>query len=63
MPSNVTDESTVTLKELNPTRWAGRLLAVLGMTNNYITILKLLTTVNLKDKRRNSRNPTVENKH
>src|SRR6218665_2260650 len=42
-------ESTVTLNELrpNPTCWAGRLLTVLGMKHNCITVLKLLTTINL----------------
>jgi len=43
--SKVTDESTVTSKELIPTRWAGRLLTVLCMKHNYITILKLLTAI------------------
>ena len=38
MLSDVTGESTVTLKKLNPTRWAGRLLTVLGMKHNYTTI-------------------------
>ncbi len=52
MLSNVTGESTVTLKELNPTRWAGRLLTVLGMKHNYITIIKLLTTINLQSSKR-----------
>jgi len=52
MLRNVTGESTATLKELNPTRWAGRLLIVLGTMHNYITIVKLLTTINLQTSKR-----------
>jgi len=42
----------VTLTELNPTCWVGRLLTVLGMKHSYITILKLLTTINLQSSHR-----------
>lgn len=52
MLSDVTGESTVTLKKLNPTRWAGRLLTVLGMKHNYATILKLLTKINLQSSKK-----------
>ena len=41
-----------TLNALNPTRSAGRLLTILGMKHNYITILKLLPKINLQSSKR-----------
>ena len=35
MLSSVTGESTVTLKKLNPTRWAGQAQSLLGMKINH----------------------------
>ena len=54
MLSNVTGESTATLKELNPTRWAGRLLIVLGMMHNYYYKIIDSNKSPIKQKRRNS---------
>ena len=52
-----------TLKELNPTRWAGRLLILfLVWSVSIITIIDNNNYPN-KRKRRNSWSPTVEKKH
>ena len=59
MLSNVTGESTVTLKKLNPTRWAGRVLSLLGLKMNYCTILKLLTTINLQSGKREEKDESM----
>ena len=47
MLSSLTGESRVTLKKLNPTRWAEQVQSLLGMKINYFNTLKLLTTINL----------------
>ena len=55
MLNDLTGEFTVTLKELNPTCWSGRLLTVtiLGMKPTYyIMIFKLLTLINLQSSKR-----------
>ena len=41
--SSITGESEITLKKLNPTRWAGRLMSVMGIKHRYADVMKSLT--------------------
>jgi hypothetical protein len=41
--SSITGESTITLKKLNPTRWAGRLTTLMGIKFRYCDIQKALS--------------------
>ena len=46
--SSVIGESKVTLKKLNPTRWAGRLTSLMGVKHRYCDVLKALTRIILE---------------
>ena len=46
--SSVIGESKVTLKKLNPTRWAGRLTSLMGVKRRYCDVLKALTRIILE---------------
>lgn len=59
MLSSVTGESTVTLKKLNPSRWAGRAQSLLGMKINYFNTLKLLTTINLTSRKKEEKDESL----
>ena len=43
--SSVTGESDVTLKKLNPTRWAGRLASVMEVKLRYTDVMKALSQI------------------
>ena len=46
--SSVIGESKVTLKKLNPARWAGRLTSLMGVKHRYCDVLKALTRIILE---------------
>lgn len=48
--SSITGESTVTLKKLNPTRWAGRLASLMGIKCRYFDVMKALTHIILENR-------------
>jgi hypothetical protein len=56
--SSITGESDVTVKKLNPTRWAGRLASVMGVKLRYTDVMKALSQIVLlnanKDEREES---------
>lgn len=49
--SNITGESTITLKKLNPTRWSGRLQSCLAVKIKYTEIIKALSKIMLQSTR------------
>jgi hypothetical protein len=53
--SSITGESEVTLKKLNPTRWAGRLMSVMGMKHRYADVMKSLTRLILVNANKDER--------
>ena len=48
--SSITGESQVTLKKLNPTRWAGRLSSLMGIKHRYCDVMKALTAIVLQNR-------------
>lgn len=55
---SITGESSIKLKRLNPTRWAGRAVSLLALKLRYVDVIKALTKINLttkKDERDESR--------
>ncbi|XP_025194216.1 uncharacterized protein LOC112593852 [Melanaphis sacchari] len=54
--SKFTGESTITLKKLNPTRWAGRYMSLLAIKLRYIDIMKALNEINLNTHKLDERN-------
>lgn len=48
--SSITGESAVTLKKLNPTRWAGRLSSLMGIKHRYCDVMKALTRIVLENR-------------
>lgn len=53
--SSVTGESQITLKKLNPTRWAGRLMSIMGIKHRYVDVMKSLTRLILGNGHRDER--------
>jgi len=47
-----TSESEITIKRLNPTRWFGRLQSLAAVKIRYVDILKALTAISLKFKKK-----------
>lgn len=50
--SKITGESEVTLKKLNPTRWAGRLSSCIAIKCRYIDVMKALSKIILESKKK-----------
>lgn len=48
--ASITGESTVTLKKLNPTRWAGRLSSLMGIKHRYCDVMKALAHIALENR-------------
>ena len=48
--SSITGESAVTLKKLNPTRWAGRLSSLMGIKHRYCDVMKALARIVLENR-------------
>ncbi|KAL4148064.1 hypothetical protein QTP88_002368 [Uroleucon formosanum] len=57
--SKFTGESTITLKKLNPTRWAGRYMTLLAIKLRYIDIMKALNEMNLNTNKPDERNKAI----
>lgn len=57
--SKFTGESTITLKKLNPTRWAGRYMSLLAIKLRYIDIMKALNEINLNTNKPDERSEVV----
>lgn len=57
--SKFTGESTITLKKLNPTRWAGRYMSLLAIKLRYIDIMKALNEINLNTHKPDERNEAI----
>jgi Domain of unknown function (DUF4371)/hAT family C-terminal dimerisation region len=57
--SSITGESAVTLKKLNPTRWAGRLSSLMGIKHRYCDVMKALTRIVLENKNASERNDAL----
>ena len=53
--SSFTGESTVTLKKLNPTRWARRVLSVTGIKVRFQDVMKALSRILLESKKKDGR--------
>lgn len=58
--SSFTSESEITLKRLNPTRWSGRLQSLAAVKVRYVDILKALTEICLKSKKKDERDEAVQ---
>lgn len=54
--ASFTEESTTTIKRLNPTRWSGRVTSLLAVKLRYVDILKALTEIALKSTKKEERN-------
>lgn len=57
--SKFTGESQITLKKLNPTRWAGRLQSITAVKIRFVDILKALTEINLKSNKKEEREEVI----
>ena len=57
--ASITGESSVTLKRLNPTRWAGRLTSLIGIKHRYSDVVKALTRIILEHTSRAEREEAV----
>ena len=57
--SSITGESAVTLKKLNPTRWAGRLSSLMGIKHRYCDVMRALTRIVLENKNASERNDAL----
>ena len=57
--SKFTGESQITLKKLNPTRWAGRLQSITAVKIRFVDILKALTEINLKSNKKEERKEAI----
>ncbi len=48
--ASITGESAVTLKKLNPTRWAGRLSSLMGIKHRFCDVMKALAHIALENR-------------
>ena len=53
--SQFTGESKITLKRLNPTRWAGRYTSLLAVKLRFLDIMKALTELSLRSSKKDER--------
>lgn len=53
--SNITEESQITLKRLNPTRWAGRVTSLMAVKLRFVDIIKALDKIILCSSKRDER--------
>ena len=58
--SSFTSESEITIKRLNSTRWSGRLRSLAAVKIRYVDILKALTKICLKSKKKDETDEVVQ---
>ena len=58
--SQFTGESEITLKRLNPTRWSGRIQSLAAVKVRYVDILKALSEISLKSKKKDERDEAMQ---
>lgn len=57
--SSITNESETTLKRLNPTRWAGRLLSCMAIKLRFSDVVKALTKIHLESSKKDEREQAI----
>lgn len=57
--ASFTGESEISLKKLNPTRWAGRISSLLAVKLRFFEILKCLTEIILKSNKKDERDEAI----
>lgn len=53
--THITGESKVTLKKLNPPRWAGRVLSCIGLKMRFLDVIKALDKINFESLKKEER--------